>query len=623
MCGIVGKINFDGKPVSPEEIRNLATLLSHRGPDDTGVYADKNIGLGHKRLSIIDLSPLGHQPMSDESKNIWIVFNGEIYNFLEQRALLEERGVKFKSKTDTEVIIYLYKKYGTGCLKHLRGMFAFAIWDNSKKQLFIARDRLGKKPLKYYCDKNTFIFASELKAILSAAEVKKEIDFSAIDEYLTYQYVPHPKTGFKNIQKLEPAHYLIIKENGVIIKECYWRLDFSHKLQLSEAEWKQEIVKTLKESVKMRLISDVPLGAHLSGGIDSSLIVALMSEQISGPVKTFSIGFKEARYNELPYAKLVADRYKTEHHEFVVEPNAMEVLPQLAYQYEEPYADSSALPTWYLSEMTRKYVTVALNGDGGDENFAGYTRYNAVKIFNQLRFVPFKNALKKINSYLYKKTNRRLFSRGYRLLDAYNRSIYDFYLKIINYFSQEEKVGIYGKELVEKIGISRWHSFVGDEFEKSRKFDWLDQILSADINTYLPDDLLVKVDIASMAHSLEIRTPFLDHEFMDLCAQMPSKFKIRGHNKKHILKEIAYNYLPKKCIDRPKQGFGVPLEFWFKGQLEDYVKDKLLNKNFTKYGFKREGLEKIIASHKKGGQNFANHIWALLMLEGWFSTWFN
>lgn len=623
MCGIAGKIYFnDKKAVQPKEIQRMTDAISHRGPDDAGAFTEKNVGLGHRRLSIIDLSPLGHQPMSDDRGKIWIVFNGEIYNFLELRHSLEKDGIKFKSKTDTEIIIYLYKKYGVQCLQYLRGMFAFAIWDKEKQELFLARDRAGKKPLKYYFDKNTFIFASELKAILKNAEVKKEVDFGAIDEYLTYQYVPHPKTGFKNIYKLEPAHYLIVKNNGEVIKEKYWNLDYSQKLDLSEKEWEVKITDKLKESVKLRMISDVPLGAHLSGGIDSSLIVALMAQEMKEPVKTFSIGFKEADYNELHYAKMVANRYKTDHREFIVEPNAIEILPQLAYHYEEPFADPAALPTWYLSQLTRQHVTVALNGDGGDENFAGYSRYNAMKLFKVISFLPFKKKIGLLNGAFYKLTKEKIFKKGFNFLRSYDKDRVDFYFQLINYFNQPEKELIYSENFSSKTRDSQWYLFLKQRFDASKNLNWLNQLLYVDFNSYLPGALLPKVDIASMAHALEIRSPFLDYEFLELTAKMPVNLKLHGQNKKYLLKQIAYKYLPKECIDRPKRGFSVPLEYWFKNQLNNYLKSQLLNEKFYRWGFKKEGIEQLITSHESKHNNYANRLWALLMLNEWFKQYF-
>lgn len=623
MCGIVGKLYFNkDKGIYEKEIREMTKILVHRGPNDEGIFLDGNLGLGHCRLSIIDLSPAGNQPMPNEDQTIWLVFNGEIYNFQELRKILEKKGHQFKSKTDSESIIHLYEDYGPNCLNYLQGMFAFAIWDRKKRELFLARDRVGKKPLKYYFDSNVFIFASELKAILKNSEVKKEIDFEAIDEYLTYQYVPSPLTGFKNIKKLPPAHYLIVKENGEIEIKKYWQLDFSQKWNLSEKEWQEKIVEKLKEAIRLRMVSDVPLGAHLSGGIDSSLVVAFMAREFKEPIKTFSIGFKEIDYNELPYAKLVAERYKTDHYEFILEPETIEILEKLAWHYEEPYADSSALPTWYLAEKTKEYVTVALNGDGGDENFAGYTRYNAMKLFYQLKRIPFKNFFKEINQLLYQITNRKIFQKGYRFFNAFSNNPIDSYLKIIDYFGPEEKEGIYTEDLKNKVKNSRWHFFLEEKFKETKDLDWLDQLLKVDTISYLPDDLLVKVDIASMTHSLEVRSPFLDYKFLELTARMPSSLKIKGHTKKYLIKKIAERYLPKECIYRPKQGFGVPLEHWFREEkFENYLKKELLDKKFLDYGFKKEGVEKLILDHKIKKANYANQLWALLMLAKWLKIY--
>ncbi len=631
MCGISGKLYFNDRgEVDEGLIKKMNAKLAHRGPDDQGVFVAGPVGLGHSRLSIIDLSGAGHQPMPNTDQTIWITYNGEIYNFLELKKLLENKGYKFRSKTDTEVIIYLYQEYGEECLKYLRGMFAFAIWDNDKKQLFLARDRLGKKPLKYYLDphKKFLIFASELKALFEDPEInsKKEIDYQAIDEYLTYSYVPHPKTGFKNIYKLEPAHYLIIKQDGSISKNRYWQLDFSKKLFMPESEWKEQVISKLKESVKMRLMSDVPLGAHLSGGVDSSLIVALMSQETKNPVKTFSIGFKENDYNELPFARQVSERYKTEHYEFSIDSNMplLDILPKLVYQYEEPYADASSLPTWYLSEITGKHIGVALNGDGGDENFAGYNRYNAGILFSKLRPLPFKDQLKSLNKFLYQNTHKKVFQKSYKLLDSYNKNFLDFYLRIIDYFGREEKEFVYTREFSERVSDSRWQSFISLFYDeaRSKNFDLLDKMLYIDINAGLPGDLLVKVDIASMAHGLEIRSPFLDHEFMELTAKMPSDLKLRDQNKKYILKQIAYDYLPKGVIDRRKHGFEVPLEHWFRGSLYNYIREELLDSRFISYGFRREGIEKLLSDHKNFHDDYSKYLWALLMLKKWLETWF-
>jgi asparagine synthase (glutamine-hydrolysing) len=617
MCGIFGKLFFEKTKIEEKDYKDCLDAISHRGPDDEGFYVDENIILGAKRLAIIDLSPAGHMPMTNEDGRFWMVFNGEIYNFLELRKDLEKRH-KFKSRTDSEVLLHLYEEKGIDCLRYLRGMFAFAIWDKKEKILFLARDRLGKKPLKYYFNDKFFIFASELKAILKDKEVKKEIDWGAIDEYLTYQYVPHPKTGFKGIFKLEPAHYLLVTLNGKIKKERYWNLDYSQKLNLSENEWIEVIEEKLKESVKIRLISDVPLGAHLSGGIDSSMIVAMMAQQMKEPVKTFSIGFKEKEYDETKYARLVAKRYGTDHHELIVEPNAIEILPKLVYYYEEPYADPSALSTWYLCEVTKKYITVALNGDGGDENFAGYDRYNTFKLYKDLEFLPGKRIFGKINEILYRITKLKIFRKGFRFFSAYREDPISFYLRLIGFFQNEEKEKLYQPDLKKLIEDSRGSNFLREIFKKT-KGHWLDRILYLDINSYLPDDLLVKVDIASMAHSLEVRSPFLDHEFMELCAKIPPNLKMKGHNKKYIFKKLAQKYIPKECIFRPKTGFGVPLEFWFKEELLNFLKERILSQEFLNYGFNKNFLEQLIKEHQKGIRNHSYRLWALLILSEWLN----
>ncbi|MCK4540250.1 asparagine synthase (glutamine-hydrolyzing) [Candidatus Parcubacteria bacterium] len=614
MCGIAGKLNLKNQPVEKTDILSMMNEIKHRGPDDEGIYLNNNIGLGHRRLSVIDLSKNGQQPMTDESKKFWITYNGEIYNFLELKKELQKDGVKFKSNTDTEVIIYLYKKHGADCLKFLRGMFAFAIWDNEKKELFLARDRVGKKPLKYYLDDNVLIFSSELKAILKNKEVKKEIDWQAIDEFLTFKYVPAPRTGFKNIYKLPPAHYMVVKANGEKILKQYWDLDYSDKLKLSENEWQEKITNKLREAVSDRLISDVPLGAHLSGGIDSGLIVALMAESQNHPIRTFSIGFKEKKYNELNYARLVAKRYNTDHQEFIIEPRALEILPKLAFHYEEPYADASMIPSWYLSEITKKHVTVALNGDGGDEVFAGYNRYLSAQLYFKLKKLPFKKLSAHFNYLIYKATGNDIFYKASRQLNANYNSLADFYLSVIQYFSEKEK-----KQLSEKfLNLKISNSYQ----EKINNYNWLDQLLYISVKTHLPDDLLVKTDIASMAHGLEVRSPFLDQELMELSAKMPANLKINGYNKKYILKKIAEKYLPRECVYRPKQGFSVPLDYWFRGGLNDYLEKNILNKNFLEHDFNKNFILKLLNSHKSGKARNENQLFTLLMLSLWLKRWF-
>lgn len=628
MCGIAGKISLGSKTISTSEIEQMTDAIRHRGPDDGGVYIspDQKIGLGHRRLAIIDLSPLGHQPMRYMDR-YEIVFNGEIYNFQKKRDELEKGGYSFASHSDTEVILALYDKYRENCLKHLRGMFAFAIYDERKKVLFAARDRVGKKPFKYFFDGNTFLFASELKAILTQPEYMREPDYEAIHHYLTLQYVPAPMTGFKGIKKLEPAHFLTLNlKTKELTKERYWKLDYSKKLDLSEDEWKHRIIDTLNESTRLRMIADVPIGAFLSGGIDSSAVVAMMARHSSQPIKTFSIGFKEEKYNELPYARMIAKKFNTDHTEFVVEPHAIELLPMLVKQYEEPYADSSALPTYYVSKLTREHVTVALNGDGGDENFAGYTRYAAFQVSNILDHFDILNRIagKPLTKFLARNIRNTFFERLHRfsksLSDDYRRR----YLSYTAYFTNEQKSALYTDEFKAKVWNQDTYEIIANHFLESGSKNRTEQAMYADIATYLPEDLLAKVDIATMAVALEGRSPFLDHELLELTAKIPFNLKLKGlNNKKYILKEALRDTIPGEIFFRPKMGFGVPIDAWFRGELKDYAKEKLLDGQLVKRNlFKKSAIEKILHTHTSTNINFSPHIWALLTLELWFEEYF-
>lgn len=628
MCGIAGKISFVEKNVSPQEIETMNDAIKHRGPDDDGVYIspDGKVGLGHRRLSIIDLSPLGHQPMRYLDR-YEIVFNGEIYNFEEKRAMLEQEGYTFVSHSDTEVILALYDKYQEKCLDHLRGMFAFAIYDEQKQVLFCARDRVGKKPFKYYIDDNVVLFASELKAILTQPEYHKEPDYLAIHHYLTLQYVPAPLTGFTGIHKLEPAHSLTINlKTKSVKKERYWKLDYSKKLRLSETAWKKRILEKLDESVRLRMISDVPIGAFLSGGVDSSAIVALMAKNSKTPIKTFSIGFEEEKYNELKYAKIIADKFKTDHTEFIVKPDAIDLLPMLVRQYEEPFADSSALPTYYVSKLTRDHVTVALNGDGGDENFAGYTRYAAFQISTFLDHFDWLNRL--IGIPVTRLCARYIKNTFFDRLHRFSKSLSDDYrrryLSYTAYFTNEQKSTLYTDTFKKKVARDDTYDIIASRFTESGSKNHTEQAVYADFATYLPEDLMAKVDIATMAVSLEGRSPFLDHELLELSAQIPFSLKLKGfNNKKYILKEALRGTLPDEVMFRPKMGFGVPIDAWFRGELKDYAAGKLLDGQLvTRNLFKRDAIEDILHSHTSTDINFSPHIWALLTLELWFEEFF-
>lgn len=622
MCGIAGKLFFDSsRRVDQHLLARMSRVLAHRGPDDGGVYQDGPVGLAHRRLSIIDLSPAGHQPMSNSAGTLWITYNGEIYNFLELREELERDGVAFRSRTDTEVILALYEREGAGCLRRLRGMFAFAIWDARDRSLFLARDRLGKKPLYYYRDAEKFLFASEPKGILTDPEVPVESDSVAIHHYLTFGYVPAPHSAFRGFRKLPPAHYAIVRD-GRISVERYWRLHYRPKVQMDDHELCEALLAHLRHVVRLRMISDVPLGAFLSGGVDSSAITALMSEYSSGPVKTFSIGFEEKAYNELPYARMVAERYATDHHEFVVKPDAASVLPDLVWHYNEPYADSSAVPTYYLAKLARQFVTVVLTGDAGDENFAGYERYLANQL--ALRYdrlpLPVRRAIEwgaarlpELGAY------RGRYRRGKRFFAGVAEEPRRRYARWIGIFSDPLKVELYTPDFWEATAAEDSVGLLVRAYDESDADDFVDATLDVDVATYLPDDLLVKVDIATMAHSLEARSPMVDHVFMEFAAAIPSQFKLRGIDKKHILKRVVRPLLPAPVIDRRKMGFGVPIDRWFREDLRDMAYDTLLSARSLNRGlFRKETVARLLDEHTDGRLEWHPQLWCLLFMELWF-----
>ena len=617
MCGIAGQVNMDERPVNRERIAAMGARLRHRGPDDQGVYVNGHVGLAHQRLSILDLSPAGHQPMSNEDGSVWIVFNGEIYNFQALRDSLPSSH-RLRSRTDTEVIIHLYEEHGVQCLSMLRGMFAFAIWDQRRRRLVLARDRVGKKPLFYAVDQEGLTFGSELKALL-VGRASPDIDPVALHHYLTFQYVPAPLTIFRGIRKLPPGH-LVVYEGGKVSESAYWSLDYDRKAPIrSEAEYLEEFRALLEESVRLRLVSDVPLGAFLSGGVDSSGIVAVMSRLMNEPVKTFSIGFKEERYNELPYAGEVAGLFGTDHHEFVVEPKALEILPTLVRVYDEPYADSSAIPTYYVSQLSRQYVTVILNGDGGDELLGGYPRY---------RFTGLDQAIPRHLSTGNREALRRTFDawlpnvrgvkrlreKAERLLAPASRT----YLGRICYFSPAEKDDLYTADFS---GTMRGHDsydLLTGWFEEAKATELLDQLLSVDTRSYLPDDLLVKVDRATMAHALEARSPFLDHRLMEFAASLPVSMKVRNGQTKYLLKAAMRGTLPDHILDRPKQGFGVPIDRWFREDCREFLREVLLSPRCVQRGyFRPEVIRQMIDDHQQARTDKAYRLYALLMLELW------
>ena len=507
-------------------------------------------------------------------------------------------------------------------MHHLKGMFAFAIWDENKKRLFLARDRAGKKPLVYAHTNESLLFASEIKSLLIDPLVEKDIDHSALHHYLTYQYVPSPLTILKGIKKLPPAHILVYERGNITIKR-YWELSYQNKLQLpSVKDYGERFLEVFKEAVKIRLRSDVPLGAFLSGGIDSSLVVAVMSELMDQPVKTFSIGFEEEDYNELAFARVIADKYKTDHHEFIVKPNAIEILPKLVWHYNEPYADSSAIPTFYVSKMTRDYVTVALNGDGGDESFAGYERYLADRLADYYKFIPRllrEQIIRKVVDYLpYSASRGSFFRRLKRFVKGISEIPERRYVAWLCHFDNEMKEGLYSSYLKEKVKNVDSEDLTVEWYKKADGKTFIDKTLYVDVMSYLPEDLLVKVDIATMAHSLEARSPFLDHKVMEFAASLPSNLKLRGIETKYLLKHVLSEFLPKEIVKRKKLGFGVPLDIWFRNELKEMAYDVLLSKRCVERGyFKRETIQSMLDEHISEQYDHCYRIWSLLFLEVW------
>lgn len=622
MCGICGKINFNGEPVDHSLLKRMTSCLSHRGPDDEGIYLKDNVGLGHRRLSIIDLSPSAHQPMSNEDGTLWIVYNGEIYNFRELREDLIRRGHVFRSRSDTETIIHLYEEYGVECLKYLRGMFAFAIWDERDKSLFLARDRVGKKPLFYLYSEKTFVFASEIKAILQDEEIPRMPDITAIHHYLTYMSVPSPSSAFEGIKKLPPAHYLICKDGHVSIKR-YWKLSYLPKFAVQdEKELENELYEKINDAVRIRLISDVPLGAFLSGGMDSSVVVALMSRIMKEPVKTFSIGFYEKEYDELRYARIIAEKFKTEHTEFKVRPDAVEILPKIIWHYNEPFADPSAIPSYYVSKLAREHVTVVLNGDGGDEIFGGYVRYAANELAMKFERMPhfFKNKMLPFIGRLMpsSKNPASFFWRFKRFAQTLPLSPELRNASWITHFNNEMKEGLYSEKFKENTKGVDSFDIILDKYKQADADNFVDKTLYADVSLYLADTLLSKMDIASMANSLEARSPLLDHELMEFVAKIPARLKVCKGRTKIILKNTFKNILPEEIIKRDKMGFGVPLDRWFRNELKDMAYDTLLSQRSIERGyFRKDYIKKILDEHISGRWNWQYHIYNLLMLELW------
>ncbi len=612
MCGIVGRIEKSGHSSDPQLLREMARALHHRGPDEEGYYQKGAIGLGHQRLSVIDLTT-GRQPLKNEDETIILVANGEIYNFQRLRGDLEKRGHRFRSKSDNEVIIHLYEEKGVSCLQDLRGMFAFGLWDEKKERLFLARDRIGKKPLVYTETPFSFNFASEIQALLKAPDIKKEVDCQSLNLFLTFQYIPAPHTIFQGIKKLAAGHYLIYQK-GEVQTARYWAIDFNHKIKVSESEAAQLVLEKLREAVKLRMVSDVPLGAFLSGGIDSSTIVALMSHSSPQRVKTFSIGFSERDYNELKFAAKVAKTFDTEHSTFVVKPDVISILPEVIRHYNEPFGDSSAIPTYYLCQETKKAVTVALSGDGGDENFAGYPRY--LQALYLEKSLPFTARLPKIVvKNVASKTSGIWRKISWVLNEAPKISQAERYARWMTVFSPQEKDTLYQTAFKKRLSEDPWQRY-RDLWPQADNH--LEKMLLADFHLYLPDCLQVKMDIASMSHGLEVRSPFLDQEVVALAASLPADLKLRGRRTKYLLKRALTGILPPEVLTRKKMGFGIPLSLWFKNELKRYLASVIMSERLLKRGyFNPDYLKKIFYEHTSGQADHTTRLYLLLVLELW------
>ena len=625
MCGIAGIVRNDGKPVDEQLLARMNDAIRHRGPDEDGFYINGSVGLAMRRLAIIDLKS-GQQPIHNQDRTSWIVFNGEIYNYLELREKLEKLGHTFYTNSDTEAIVHAYDEFGADCPKHLRGMFVFAIWNTTKQELFIARDRMGKKPLLYAEVNGQLVFGSEFSALLVHPDISRDINPEALDYYLAFMCIPAPLTAYRAIRKLEPAHWLRWR-NGNIELGCYWQPDFTKKIDIGEEEAGERTIEILRDAVKVRLMSEVPLGAFLSGGIDSSAVVALMSQESSERVKTFSIGFEEQDFSELHHARRVAEHVGAEHHEFIVRPDAVEVLPLLVDHYGEPYADSSAVPTYYVARETRKHVTVALNGDGGDESFAGYERYIAMGLTEKYRKIPsflreslIRQAVNMIPTDPTDATKKSKIKSAQRLLAVVDRPKARRYMHWVSTFNDELKEPLYTDSFRQQTQGANATGLLETWFKRANGIGVVDTMLLTDQMTYLPNDLLVKVDIATMAVSLEARSPFLDHHVIEFAASLPQHLKLRRLTGKYLLKKVLRKLLPSENLTRRKMGFGVPIGHWFRGKMQPFLREVILSEKALGRGlFRPEAVKQLVDLHARAERDYSHQLWTLLMLELWFN----
>ena len=618
MCGIAG---FSGQQVIQQSqayaeiLERMCTVITHRGPDDQGLLIKDGIALGMRRLSIIDLAG-GHQPMSGENESVSVVFNGEIYNYRDLRPRLESLGHRFRTDSDTEVIVHSYEEFGADCIHHLRGMFALAVWDDRKRTLFLARDRVGKKPLYYtLTPRGTLVFGSELKCLLEHPEVRRETDPSAIDAFLSLGYVPDPISIFRDINKLPPGHHLTFVDGRITVKQ-YWDFHFDPLDLQREEDYLEELRSLLDESVKMRLVSDVPLGAFLSGGIDSSVVVGLMSRHLDQPVKTFSIGFREESYDELEYARITARHFRTDHTEFILTPDLCRIVDELIWHFDEPFADTSAVPTYMLSKLAREHVTVVLSGDGGDELFAGYTRYVVDRKRNRYVRIP-----RLLRRGLMQPVSRLLPHRtpGRNYLHNIALDPLDRYLDSLSVFTSLHKESLYTDSFNRQLNLepSRLPELQGYASNVTTG-EALDRMLYIDSKSYLPGVILTKVDRMSMAASLEARAPLLDHKLIEFVVRIPAGIKMKGIETKHVFKRAFRDLVPPEILNRKKQGFDVPLRHWINDQLSELVRDTFSDSRTRSRGYvDPRYVDLLLNEHSRHRRDHSLRLWTLLMLELW------
>jgi asparagine synthase (glutamine-hydrolysing) len=624
MCGICGIVSFSSdKFVDEKVLKNMNNSLVHRGPDDEGIFIDSHqkVGLVMRRLSIIDLET-GQQPIANEDKSVWIIFNGEIYNHLEIRHKLQRKGHIFSTQSDTEAIVHAYEEYGLGCVDHLNGMFAFAIWDENKQRLLLARDRLGIKPLYYYYADRRIIFASELKGILTHPEVPREINLTALDQFLTLEYIPSPHSIFKGIHKLPAGHRLILGADNQPCIEQYWNVTFQ-PIYKNDDEAIEALTELIRDAVKIRLMADVPLGAFLSGGIDSSTVVAFMSELMEIPVKTFSIGFGDPTYNELPYARLVADTFHTQHHEEYLQPDISEMVMRLVPHFDEPFGDFSIFPTYLVSEMARRYVTVTLSGDGGDEIFAGYETYLAQEIdsrwYSRLPHWLRQHALPRMADMIPPQSAKKgLINKTKRFIEGGALPETWQHTRWMMFMNPFDKVQLYHPDFLSNLNGYSSSELIEQYFRQAIQADNLAQQQYVDVKTYLVDDILVKVDRMSMATSLEARVPLLDYRIVELALNLPAHLKLNGQETKVILRRMMAKRLPEAVLNKPKEGFSIPMKHWLRGELRPLMSDLLAPDTIRQRGyFNPKTVARWQTEHISSQANHSHRLWALMVFELW------